>query len=77
MNRYGLLRDVLASQARKELGDPGPSGLTAEQTAALLVALMDGLQLQWLLTPECVDMPGLVRAFTELLRGGPEPQSAG
>jgi len=77
VNRYGLLRDVLASQVGKELGDPGPSGLTAEQTAALLVALMDGLQLQWLLTPECVDMPGLVRAFTDLLRGGPEPESAG
>ena len=72
VNRYAMLRDVLASQARKELGDPGPSGLTAEQAGTLLVALMDGLQLQWLLAPECVDMPGLVRAFTEVLRGAQE-----
>jgi hypothetical protein len=29
---------------------------------------MDGLQLQWLLDPESVDMPELVRVFTQLLR---------
>jgi hypothetical protein len=27
------------------------------------LALLDGLQVQWLLDPEAVDMPGRVRAF--------------
>jgi AcrR family transcriptional regulator len=68
VSRYGALRAALASQARRELGDPGPAGLTAEQAGTLLVALMDGLQLQWLLDPESVDMTELVRVFTQLLR---------
>jgi AcrR family transcriptional regulator len=67
VSRYGALRAVLASQARRELGDPGPSGLTAEQAGTLLVAVMDGLQLQWLAAPECIDMTGLVRVFLQLL----------
>jgi AcrR family transcriptional regulator len=75
VSRYEALRAVLASQVRKELGDPGPSGLTADQAGTLLVALMDGLQLQWLLAPECVDMTSLVMAFTQLLRGAAESES--
>jgi AcrR family transcriptional regulator len=71
-NRYGALRSALARQVRRELGEQGPSGLTSEQVAALLVAVMDGLQLQWLAAPECVDMTGLVRAFLQLLYGGTE-----
>jgi AcrR family transcriptional regulator len=74
VSRYGALRSALASQVRKELGDPGPSGLTADQAATLLVALMDGLQLQWLLAPECVDMTALVRAFLQVLRGPAESE---
>jgi AcrR family transcriptional regulator len=72
-SRYGALRAALARQVCRELGDPGPSGLTSEQVAALLVAVMDGLQLQWLAAPECVDMTGLVRAFLQLLHAGIEP----
>lgn len=71
VSRYSALRAMLASQLRRELGDPGPSGLSAEQASALLVAVMDGLQQQWLLDPESVDMPELVRVFTQLLRTKP------
>lgn len=35
-----------------------PEGLDVE-----FLALMDGLQVQWLLEPDAVDMPGRVRAF--------------
>lgn len=35
--------------------------LTAREAAVSIVALMDGLQLQWLLLPGSVDMPALVR----------------
>jgi AcrR family transcriptional regulator len=67
--RYRTLRPQLAGMLRRELGDPGPSGLTADQASALLIAIMDGLQQQWLLEPGQVDMPGLVSAFADVLRG--------
>lgn len=68
--RYRSVRSQLALLLRTELGDPGPSGLSADAAAALLVAVMDGLQQQWLLDPQAVDMPGLVSAFATVLRGG-------
>ena len=61
--RYGALRPQLAALLRAELGDPGPSGLTADQASALLIAVMDGLQQQWLLDPGEVDMAALISAF--------------
>lgn len=69
--RYRTLRPQLAGMLRRELGDPGPSGLAADEAAALLIAVMDGLQQQWLLDPDQVDMPGLVSAFAGVLRGEP------
>lgn len=71
--RYRSVRSQLAVLLRAELGDPGPSGLTAETAAALLVAVMDGLQQQWLLDPDAVDMPGLMSAFADVLRGEARP----
>jgi AcrR family transcriptional regulator len=68
-HRYRILRPQLAALLRAELGDPGPSGLTADQASALLIAVMDGLQQQWLLDPGQVDMAGLVSAFAAVLRG--------
>ncbi|WP_067714570.1 TetR/AcrR family transcriptional regulator [Nocardia yamanashiensis] len=38
--------------------------------ARQISAMMDGLQLQWLLDPERVDMPGLFRAYIEELIAG-------
>jgi AcrR family transcriptional regulator len=69
--RYRALRPQLAGMLRAELGDPGPSGLTADQASALLIAIMDGLQQQWLLDPAAVSMPALVSAFAAVLRGQP------
>ena len=37
-------------------------------TAVALIALMDGLQVQWLLDPEAVDMPTVFEALLALLR---------
>jgi AcrR family transcriptional regulator len=67
--RYQQVRSELARLIRAELGDPVPAGVTAGEAAALLVAVMDGLQQQWLLESEAIDMPALVAAFTRLLRG--------
>jgi AcrR family transcriptional regulator len=67
--RYRTLRPELAEMLRAELGDPGPSGLTADEASALLIAIMDGLQQQWLLDPAAISMPALVSAFAAVLRG--------
>ncbi|MFF4776514.1 TetR/AcrR family transcriptional regulator [Microtetraspora fusca] len=71
--RYGTSRAWMAEVIRAELGDELPAGLTPEQAAPLMFAVMDGLQLQWLLAPDEIDMPGLFRAFLSLLKGAPRP----
>ncbi|BBC36750.1 putative transcriptional regulator [Streptomyces graminofaciens] len=68
--RYGRVRGVMAEVLRAEYGERLPSGLSPEQAAPLLVAVMDGLQYQWLLDPEGVDMPGAFRDFLVLLGEG-------
>ncbi|MDX3711532.1 TetR/AcrR family transcriptional regulator [Streptomyces europaeiscabiei] len=65
--RYGRVREALVEVLRAEYGDRLPSGLTPERAAPLLVAVMDGLQYQWLLDPGAVDMPGAFRDFLALL----------
>ncbi|WP_369270791.1 TetR/AcrR family transcriptional regulator [Streptomyces sp. R11] len=65
--RYTRVRAAMAEVLRTEYGDRLPNGLTPERTAPLLVAVMDGLQYQWLLDPESVDMPGAFRDFLRLL----------
>ena len=65
--RYGRVRGAMAEMLRAEYGHRLPSGLTPERAAPLLVAVMDGLQYQWLLDPEAVDMPGAFRDLLTLL----------
>lgn len=78
-SRFRSVRAAMAEALRAEFGDTLPGGLTPERAAPLLVAVMDGLQLQWLLDPEDVDMPTAFRDFLALLGGGtaqsgePEP----
>ncbi|MCD9872623.1 TetR/AcrR family transcriptional regulator [Streptomyces guryensis] len=68
--RYRQVRESMAAVLRAEYGERLPNGLTPERTAPLLVAVMDGLQYQWLLDPESVDMPGAFRDFLALLGEG-------
>ncbi|MEU5362602.1 TetR/AcrR family transcriptional regulator [Streptomyces sp. NPDC005925] len=65
--RYARVRASVTGALRAEYGDRLPNGLAPERTAPLLVAVMDGLQYQWLLDPESVDMPGAFRDFLTLL----------
>ncbi|MDL2079438.1 TetR/AcrR family transcriptional regulator [Streptomyces sp. GXMU-J15] len=65
--RYTRVRAAMAEVLRAEYGDRLPNGLTPERTAPLMVAVMDGLQYQWLLDPESVDMPQAFRDFLTLL----------
>ncbi|WP_150241461.1 TetR/AcrR family transcriptional regulator [Nocardiopsis quinghaiensis] len=71
-DRYRVLRqaigdavlDRLGPEYREAAGAPGPDGRTpAHAAAAAVIAVMDGLQVQWLLDPEAVDMA----AVTELV----------
>ncbi|MFF9077160.1 TetR/AcrR family transcriptional regulator [Streptomyces sp. NPDC014735] len=66
--RYTQARATMAAILRAEFGERLPGGLTPERAAPLLVAVMDGLQYQWLLDPDTVDMPAAFRDFLALLR---------
>lgn len=65
--RYRRVRAALTGTLRQEWGDRLPSGLTPEEAAPLVIAIMDGLQYQWLHEPETFDMPAAFRAFMRLL----------
>ncbi|MFF8829401.1 TetR/AcrR family transcriptional regulator [Streptomyces sp. NPDC015131] len=65
--RYAQVRGEMAHLLRAEYGDRLPGGLTPEQAAPLMTAVMDGLQYQWLLDPDAVDMPAAFRDFLRLL----------
>jgi AcrR family transcriptional regulator len=78
-DRYRWVRAGAVESLRAEYGDRLPGGLTPEQAAPLLVAVMDGLQLQWLLDPDSVDMSRSFRNFVTLLAtsDGGEPGEPG
>lgn len=54
-----------AAQARGEIR----SDIPAEDLVVMLLAMMDGLQVQWLYEPEQIDMPRLFEQFLRLLKG--------
>ncbi|MGA4799067.1 MULTISPECIES: TetR/AcrR family transcriptional regulator [Streptomyces] len=66
-HRYARVRADMAAVLRAEFGDRLPGGPTPEEVAPLVTAVMDGLQYQWLLDPDAVDMPAVFRAFLRLL----------
>ncbi|MFE9399330.1 TetR/AcrR family transcriptional regulator [Streptomyces flavidovirens] len=74
--RYGHVRDGVAASLRQEFGEQLPGGLSPEHLAPLVVAAMDGLQLQWLLNPEEVDMSARFRDLLTLLRAATGAQEA-
>ncbi|MFJ8536178.1 TetR/AcrR family transcriptional regulator [Streptomyces sp. NPDC093591] len=68
-DRYAGLR-VMVTEAlaeASELGETRPD-LNLEEAATAIIAVMDGLQVQWLLAPESVDMTAVTdRVVTALL----------
>ncbi|MGN8553126.1 UNVERIFIED_CONTAM: TetR/AcrR family transcriptional regulator [Microbacterium sp. SLM126] len=67
-SRYEWLRGELRAdiQARQDAGEVSAS-LDADDLASLMVAAADGLQLQWLLQPEKVDMPRRLKTLWSLM----------
>ncbi|WP_107653742.1 TetR/AcrR family transcriptional regulator [Nocardia suismassiliense] len=70
IERYAQARARLAELLRAEFGERLAGGRTPEQVAPLLIAVLDGLQTQWLLDPESVDMGAAFRNFVALLEPG-------
>ncbi|MET7275951.1 TetR/AcrR family transcriptional regulator [Streptomyces flaveolus] len=70
--RYRILREelTLLVEALRAAADPPPA-VDPAVVARQLLALMDGLQTQWLLEPEAVAMEDLVRDY--LVRLGLDP----
>lgn len=64
--RYTRVRAWVADLMERQEGEL-PAGLTAEQLAPIVIAVLDGLQLQWLLDPDEVDMPESFRDFLAVL----------
>ncbi|MFE6614654.1 TetR/AcrR family transcriptional regulator [Amycolatopsis sp. NPDC057786] len=66
--RYATIRASLTETLRQEFGDRLPGDLPPEAVAPLVIAVMDGMQFQWLLDPDEVDMPAAFRTLIRLLR---------
>ena len=68
LDRYRLVVDRVR-RALEAAAEDGllRDGVDIDGTAHDFVALMDGLQVQWLLEPDTVDMPARVRDFAQSL----------
>ncbi len=67
-DRFDGLRTDLAEALRMACGPGEPvSDEQLEMGASALIAVMDGLQVQWLLQPAAIDMPAVVRMTLDAL----------
>ncbi|MBT2518088.1 TetR/AcrR family transcriptional regulator [Streptomyces sp. ISL-90] len=68
-SRYDWLRGELrADIERRQKGGEISPDLDPDDVASLLVAAADGLQLQWLLQPDKVDMPNQLKVLWNLIK---------
>ena len=65
-DRISVLRDKIASVLAEVTGRE-PADSDVRDDASALIALMDGLQVQWLLDPDAVDMPRIVEKVLDEL----------
>ena len=74
--RYDALARVIASrlEAAKETGEIAPAA-ASELVARIVLALMDGLQIQWLLDSD-FDMPEAFKAAAELMESALEADAS-
>lgn len=70
VGRYRNMRDE-GEKALREAQEAGEirTDIAAEDLAVMVYAMMDGLQVQWLLEPQAVDMAKLFEQFLKLLKG--------
>ncbi|WP_336697727.1 TetR/AcrR family transcriptional regulator [Curtobacterium sp. USHLN213] len=73
--RYALFRSMLAQSIRNGIDDGSLRGdASAPDVAALVIAVLDGLQQQWLYDPD-LDMARIYESFLRMLRGGTAAES--
>ena len=69
LERYRALRERFAARIEREQRegriDPGVDPI---RLAPQLIAMFDGLQVQWLLDPDAVDMAAVFEDFLDRLR---------
>ncbi len=70
LNRYDELRRLIAGALAEAVADGDiPADVDPQVTAAAMIAVMDGVQIQWLYDPEAVDMAEVTcRTFNALVR---------
>jgi AcrR family transcriptional regulator len=74
-DRFRSLRAALAERiAADAAGQDGPAGFDPMDAAALVIAASDGLQIQWLLDPDAVDVGRSLSLLDRLLPGNPRPE---
>jgi len=78
-DRFRSLREALAERIAEGQpardGQPGPAaaGIDPMDAAALVIAASDGLQIQWLLDPDAVDVGRSLAILDRLLPRAPGP----
>lgn len=69
VSRYRWLRDEVATDIRKlQARGEASESLDPEAVASILIAAADGLQLQWLLEKDTVDMGAIMSTLWDALR---------
>lgn len=66
--RYEQVRNALAAELRRVRDERERTGLDPETEAMLVLAVLDGLQLQWLLNPQ-LDIVAVLGRFARLVDG--------
>lgn len=68
IQRYRRARaDMVRTLAQAQQAGEIRADIPAETLIVLIFAMMDGLQVQWLLEPEKISLAGMFRAFMDLL----------
>jgi len=83
--RFRSLRATLAERIAEEqraraeetgsAGEDGSAGIDPMDAAALVIAASDGLQIQWLLDPDAVDVGRSLAILDRLLQRSPRPEA--
>jgi AcrR family transcriptional regulator len=66
---YATLQDYVTEQFTVRYGERLPSGLSPRAATMALLAMLDGLQVQWTLDQEQVDYPEIMRDVLSVLIG--------
>lgn len=68
-DHYRQVRERITDSLTRQWGERLPSGLSPRAAAVAILALIDGMQQQWLLDPEQLDHPEVMRSVLTVLLG--------